>query len=65
VLNQPVAASGRERRARNPWRRRSRRAGFGQLPPKPVEYTPVNPVVVVELDADVAFEQGRWRHPTA
>jgi hypothetical protein len=23
------------------------------------------PAVVVELDADVAFEHGRWRHPTA
>jgi hypothetical protein len=38
---------------------------FGQLPPKPVEYTPVDPSVVVELDADVAFERGRWRHPIA
>jgi hypothetical protein len=38
---------------------------FGQLPAKPIEYTPVNPTVVVELDADVAFEFGRWRHPIA
>jgi hypothetical protein len=38
---------------------------FGQLPVKPVEYTPVDPAVVVELDADIAFELGRWRHPTA
>jgi hypothetical protein len=37
----------------------------GKLPPSPVEYTPVDPAVVVELDADVAFEQGRWRHPIA
>jgi hypothetical protein len=38
---------------------------FGQLPAQPVDYTPVNPAVVVELDADVAFEFGRWRHPIA
>jgi hypothetical protein len=38
---------------------------FGQIPAKPVDYTPVNPAVVVELDADVAFEFGRWRHPIA
>jgi hypothetical protein len=33
--------------------------------PQPVEYTPIDPAVVVELDTDVAFDQGRWRHPTA
>jgi hypothetical protein len=31
---------------------------FGQVPPQQIEYTPVDPAVVVELDADVAFEHG-------
>jgi hypothetical protein len=48
----------------HPWPTTIPSTRFGQLPPQPVEYTPVNPAVVVELDADVAFEQGRWRHPT-
>jgi ATP-dependent DNA ligase len=49
----------------HPWPTTIPSTRFGQLPPQPVEYTPVNPAVVVELDADVAFEHGRWRHPTA
>jgi ATP-dependent DNA ligase len=49
----------------HPWPVTIPSSRFGQLPAKPVEYTPVDPAVVVELDADVAFELGRWRHPTA
>ncbi|WP_459903607.1 ATP-dependent DNA ligase, partial [Catenuloplanes indicus] len=30
--------------------------------PKPVPYVPVEPLVVVEVAADVAYEHGRWRH---
>ena len=49
----------------HPWPTTIPSTRFGQLPPQPVDYTPVDPAVVVELDADVAFEHGRWRHPTA
>jgi ATP-dependent DNA ligase len=49
----------------HPWPTTILSTRFGQLPPTPVEYTLVSPTLVVELDADVAFEQGRWRHPTA
>lgn len=30
--------------------------------PKPLPYLPVEPVIVVEVAADVAYEHGRWRH---
>lgn len=43
----------------HPWPVTIPSSRFGQLPPKPVEYTPADPAVVVELDADVAFECGR------
>jgi hypothetical protein len=49
----------------HPWPTTISSSRFGQLPPHPVEYNPVHPAVVVEVDADVAFEHGRWRHPTA
>jgi hypothetical protein len=49
----------------HPWPMTIPSSRFGQLPATPIDYTPVNPAVVVELDADVAFEQGRWRHPIA
>ena len=29
-----------------------------------VEHIPTEPAVVVEIDADAAFEHGRWRHAT-
>jgi hypothetical protein len=35
---------------------------FGQLPSKPIDYRPVVPDRVVELDVDTAFEHYRWRH---
>ena len=30
-----------------------------------IDYTPTEPLLVVEVDADICFEQGRWRHATA
>ena len=47
---------------RHPWPDVISSTRFGQQPPRPVEYTRVAPTLVVELDADVAFEQDRWRH---
>ena len=38
---------------------------FGHRSSDDVAYTPTEPNVVVELDADTAFERGRWRHPHA
>ena len=35
----------------------------GQLErPEPLRYVQVDPTVVAEIDADIAFEHGRWRH---
>jgi len=34
------------------------------LPGDLVDYTPSEPLLVVEVDADVSFEHHRWRHPT-
>ncbi|MGI5214915.1 ATP-dependent DNA ligase [Plantactinospora sp. CA-290183] len=31
--------------------------------PQPTTYLPVEPVIIVEVSADVAWERGRWRHP--
>ena len=41
----------------------SRRRGSGSCPGDLVDYTPTEPLLVVEVDADVCFEQERWRHP--
>jgi ATP-dependent DNA ligase len=51
-------------RGRHPWPAQISSSRFGQLPPEPVDYTPTEPLLVVEVDADVCWEQGRWRHPT-
>jgi ATP-dependent DNA ligase len=48
----------------HPWPQRISSSRFGQLPPQPVDYTPTEPLVVVEVDADTCFEQQRWRHAT-
>jgi ATP-dependent DNA ligase len=52
-----VAAGGA-----HPWPEVIPSSRFGQRPSKPVEYTRVEPSLVVEVDVDVAFEQYRWRH---
>jgi cytochrome P450 len=38
---------------------RSRHSRFGQLPGDLIDYTPTEPLLVVEVDADVCFEQHR------
>jgi ATP-dependent DNA ligase len=48
----------------HPWPERISSSRFGQLPPQPVDYTPTEPLLVVEVDADICFEQQRWRHAT-
>jgi ATP-dependent DNA ligase len=48
----------------HPWPQRIPSSRFGQLPGDLVDYMPTEPLVVVEVDADVCFEQQRWRHPT-
>ena len=35
---------------------------FGPTPGELIDYTPVEPEVVVEVETDTAFEHGRWRH---
>ena len=52
-----VAAGGA-----HPWPKVIPSSRFGQRPSKPVDYTRVEPSLVVELDVDMAFEQHRWRH---
>jgi ATP-dependent DNA ligase len=49
----------------HPWPERIRSSRFGQLPGDLVDYTPTEPLLVVEVDAYVRFEHDRWRHPTA
>jgi hypothetical protein len=36
---------------------------FGLPGGEPVEYIPVEPAVVVEIETDSCFELGRYRHP--
>ena len=48
----------------HPWPQRIPASRFGQLPGELVDYTPTEPLLVVEVDADVCFEQQRSRHPT-
>jgi len=42
----------------------SSRHGSDSCPGKLVDYTPTEPLLVVEVDADVCFELERWRHAT-
>jgi hypothetical protein len=37
---------------------------FGQFPGDNIDYVQVAPEIVVEIEADTAFGQGRWRHAT-
>ncbi|GHJ52989.1 hypothetical protein Nm8I071_22960 [Nonomuraea sp. TT08I-71] len=47
----------------HPWPQPLPASWSGQLDrPEPLPYVQVNPVVVAEIDADVAFEHQRWRH---
>jgi hypothetical protein len=47
----------------HPWPDRIPSSRFGQLPGDLVDYTPTEPLLVVEVDADVCLEHHRWRHP--
>jgi hypothetical protein len=51
-------------RRAHPWPERIPSSRIGQLPGELVDYTPTEPLLVVEVDADVSFEHDRWRHPT-
>lgn len=47
----------------HPWPEPLPASWSGQLQrPEPLPYVQVAPTVVAEIDADVAFEHGRWRH---
>ncbi|MFE9207475.1 ATP-dependent DNA ligase [Micromonospora sp. NPDC007230] len=47
----------------HPWPEPLPPSWSGQLDrPEPLRYVQVEPSVVAEIDADVAFEHGRWRH---
>lgn len=48
--------------ADHPWPAAIPSSWFGQLPGTPIDYRPVVPDRVVELDVDTAFERHRWRH---
>jgi ATP-dependent DNA ligase len=66
----PLAARAQLRRllrpprAEHPWPSRLPSSRFGQTPGGEVEYTQVAPELVVEIETDTAYEQGRWRHAT-
>ena len=51
-------------RTEHPWPPRLPSSRFGQTPGGEIEYTQVEPELVVEVEVDTAFEQGRWRHAT-
>lgn len=48
----------------HPWPRGLSTRQLGRFSREPVAITRVAPTVVVEVEADTAFEQGRWRHLT-
>jgi hypothetical protein len=48
----------------HPWPHRLTTRELGRFSREPVEITRVAPTVVVEVEADTAFEHGRWRHLT-
>ena len=60
-----VSSGSCRRSGRTRGRSGSRPAGSGSCPGMPIDYTPTEPLLVVEVDADPCFEQGRWRHATA
>lgn len=48
----------------HPWPAELSTRQLGQFSREPVVITRVEPTVVVEVEADTAFEHGRWRHLT-
>jgi ATP-dependent DNA ligase len=66
----PLAARAELRRllrlpqGEHPWPLPLPSSRFGQTPGGEVDYTQVAPELVVEVETDTAFEQGRWRHAT-
>ena len=50
--------------AAHPWPQRLPTSRLGALPGDLIDYTPTEPLLVVEVDTDSCFEQQRWRHPT-
>ena len=48
----------------HPWPSELSSHQLGRFSREPVAITRVAPIVVVEVDADTAFEHGRWRHLT-
>jgi len=48
----------------HPWPPELSSRQLGRFSRDPVAITRVVPTVVVEVDADTAFEHGRWRHLT-
>ncbi|WP_433781376.1 hypothetical protein ACQPX6_16705 [Actinomycetospora sp. CA-101289] len=51
--------------AEHPWPVRLPSSRFGQTPGREIDYTQVAPELVVEVETDTAYDQGRWRHATA
>ena len=49
----------------HPWPERIPASRFGQLPVDLVDYTPTEPLLVVEVDTDTCFDQECWRPRTA
>lgn len=48
----------------HPWPGELDTRHLGRFSSEPVAITRVDPVLVVEVEADTAFEHGRWRHLT-
>ncbi|WP_433531233.1 ATP-dependent DNA ligase [Micromonospora sp. CA-263727] len=63
LLSPPRVGRHRGAAVEHPWPEPLPAAWSGQLDRlAPVRYVRVDPTVVAEIDADVAFEHGRWRH---
>jgi hypothetical protein len=45
----------------HPWPERIPSSRLGQLPGEAIDYAQTEPLLVVEVDADVCFEHERWR----
>ncbi|WP_167517375.1 hypothetical protein [Micromonospora orduensis] len=63
MLSPLPAAQRRGVPVAHPWPEPLPASWSGQLErPEPLRYVQVEPSVVVEIEADVAFEHQRWRH---